>query len=317
MPDMPELSEAKRALLEKYLRGDRSQASTTASSIMRRDPITPLPPVLPVDPRVPLKVVQAGKVGVRPFFFLHGDWTNNAFFCYPLASNLGTDQPFYALEPYKLDDLRILPSTEEMAAAHIKIMRAVQPDGPYLLGGFCNGGLIAYEMARQLHAGGQRVDLLVLMDSIPARLGSFRHRLDTLGTFLRWSEARKLQAFLYIRHWYKHLQLSRKQKVEDFEFLKGVDPRLARVFPPADPLHLDYPGMFTWATATYEPAFYPGKVTLFWDEVETFRRAWWNDWAQGKDAEVETHIVSGTHITCRSDQIYSMGEQLRTCLETI
>src|SRR5207249_6921919 len=53
---------------------------------------------------------------------------------------------------------------EEIAAAHIKSMRAVQPEGPYLLGGWCNGALMAYEMARQLHIEGQKVDLLVLMN---------------------------------------------------------------------------------------------------------------------------------------------------------
>src|SRR2546426_110717 len=73
------------------------------------------------------------------------------------------------LEQYQFDGLPIPPTIETMAAAHIKSMRAVQPEGPYLLGGWCNGGLVAYEMARQLHAVGQAVDLLVLMD--PMYLG--------------------------------------------------------------------------------------------------------------------------------------------------
>jgi len=79
----------------------------------------------------------------RPFFFLHGDFRRGAFYCFPLARDLGSDQPFYALEPYSFDGLQVPPTLEAMAAAHIKLLRIVQPEGPYLLGGYCNGGLVA------------------------------------------------------------------------------------------------------------------------------------------------------------------------------
>jgi len=44
---------------------------------------------------------------------------------------------------------------------HIKLLHAIQPEGPYLLAGFCNGGLVANEMAGRLYAEGQTVELLV------------------------------------------------------------------------------------------------------------------------------------------------------------
>src|SRR5216684_2215700 len=99
------------------------------------------------DSRAPLVTVQVGG-SRRPFFYLHGEWGGGALYCLELARYLGPDQPFYLLEPYKFDGLSILPTFEAVAAAHLKTLRAVQPEGPYLLGGFCNGGLIAYEMAR-------------------------------------------------------------------------------------------------------------------------------------------------------------------------
>jgi thioesterase domain-containing protein len=52
-----------------------------------------------------------------------------------------------------------------MAARHIASLRTVQPTGPYLVGGFCAGGLVAYEIAQQLRAAGERVDLLVVVDT--------------------------------------------------------------------------------------------------------------------------------------------------------
>ena len=113
--------------------------------------------------RAALVVVQTGK-SKRPFFFLHGQWRGGAFYSRELARRMGPEQPFYLLEPYKFDGLAVPPSFEEMAVAHLETLRRVQPEGPYLLGGWCNGGLMAYEMARQLREQGQTVELLVMMD---------------------------------------------------------------------------------------------------------------------------------------------------------
>jgi hypothetical protein len=159
MSDTKELSEAKRALLEKYLRGDLPQAARTAGVGIQEAKAEV------ASPRERVVEIQVGG-SKRPFFFLHGHWKGTAFFCFPLARELGSDQPFYTLETYQFDGLPVPPTIETMAAAHLKSMRAVQPEGPYFLGGWCNGGLVAYEMARQLHAAGQTVDLLVLMDPI-------------------------------------------------------------------------------------------------------------------------------------------------------
>ncbi|HCI82956.1 MAG TPA: non-ribosomal peptide synthetase, partial [Ktedonobacter sp.] len=112
--------------------------------------------------RIPLVPVQAAG-SKSPFFYLHGAWDSDAFYCFQLSKRLGPDQPFYALPPYDFTGLQVAPSIEEMATAHIQAIRAVQPQGPYLLGGFCNGGLIAYEMARQLVMQGEEIERLVLV----------------------------------------------------------------------------------------------------------------------------------------------------------
>ena len=53
----------------------------------------------------------------------------------------------------------------EMAAYHIGKIRSVQPQGPYLLGGMCAGGVIAFEMARQLQTQGEKVAMVALLDA--------------------------------------------------------------------------------------------------------------------------------------------------------
>ena len=90
-----------------------------------------------------------------------------------LRDYLKPDQPFYALPPCGLNGYPVLDSYQAMAAVHLRELRAHQPKGPYMLGGNCNGGLVAYEMARQLIADGQKVDLLIL---IAATAGNLRFR---------------------------------------------------------------------------------------------------------------------------------------------
>ncbi|MGD9007815.1 MAG: amino acid adenylation domain-containing protein [Desulfobacteraceae bacterium] len=111
-------------------------------------------------------------VGIRPkkektpFFCVHpGD--GNVFYFTELARLLEARQPFYGLQAYGLEpDTEPLSDIREMAAKYIKTIRSVQPHGPYLLGGLCGGGTIAFEMAQQLKQIGEPVPLLVLFDSL-------------------------------------------------------------------------------------------------------------------------------------------------------
>src|SRR5437660_3850901 len=216
MSDTRELSDAKRALLAKYLRGELQEPLKTASA-------TSLPGATAAVQKYEGVTALNTRGTKRPFFFFHGHWAGNAFFCFPLAQGLGDDQPFYALDPYPLDHLRVLPSLEEMAAGHIRVIRSIQPEGPYLLGGFCNGGLIAYEMARQLDAVGQKVDLLVLIDSIPTRLTTVCTFIHRAGQLLGLAPGKQLDWFLRLQHFYRHW---RDGKADESVFLKQFDQRI-------------------------------------------------------------------------------------------
>ncbi len=158
-----------------------------------------------IHPSSPIVAVQASGTK-RPFFYLHGDYKSGAFYCLLLARDLGSDQPFYALDPPKFDDLPFPSSLEEMAATNIQLIRTVQPEGPYLLGGFCNGGLIAYEMARQLHTQGENVDLLLSIDPTPVGYGRLLYRMvNRFGNLLGLSQHKQHYLFLWLRHAYRYL----------------------------------------------------------------------------------------------------------------
>jgi thioesterase domain-containing protein len=87
--------------------------------------------------------------------------------CYAgLARELGADQPFYALQSPDHSQLPV-GTIEEMAGLYIREIRSIQPCGPYLLGGWSMGGLLAFEMAHQLIEQGEKISLLALVDSVP------------------------------------------------------------------------------------------------------------------------------------------------------
>jgi amino acid adenylation domain-containing protein len=97
-----------------------------------------------------------------PFFAVPGVGGNVLVFA-RLAKLLGTDQPFYGLQARGLDGKeKPFMRLEDMAAHYIDEIRAVQPHGPYLIGGTCTGGLAAYEVAQQLTAMGEEVILAII-----------------------------------------------------------------------------------------------------------------------------------------------------------
>jgi len=100
-----------------------------------------------------------------PFFCVHGAGGNIMIF-QDLCKNLGDDQPFYGLQAKGLDgESPPLTSVEAMAAQYLSEIEKVQPEGPYIFGGMCLGGLIAYEMAQQVQALGKKVAMVVLLDA--------------------------------------------------------------------------------------------------------------------------------------------------------
>ncbi len=102
-----------------------------------------------------------------PVYFVHGVGGGMFWGYSNLARHLGGDHPVYAFKSRGLEGLPEWPSIEEMAASYLADLRARQPQGPYLLGGYCFGGVVAYEMARQLEAQGAKVGLLALINCSP------------------------------------------------------------------------------------------------------------------------------------------------------
>ncbi|WP_439111427.1 type I polyketide synthase [Lentibacter sp.] len=115
--------------------------------------------------------MHQGEGGPRRPFFLVAGMFGNVLNLRHLAHLLGTDRPFYGMQARGLyGDQAPHRSIPEAAADYLKEIKAVQPRGPYMLGGFSGGGIIALEIAQQLEAAGEEVMMLVMLDTpLPQR----------------------------------------------------------------------------------------------------------------------------------------------------
>ncbi len=108
--------------------------------------------------------IKTGSPTKAPLFCMHAIWGNILFYR-NFAQYLETDRSVYGLQSKGLDgQYPLCTSIPEMAANYIQEIQRVQPQGPYLLTGFSLGGLIAFEVAQQLQAQGQEIQLLALLD---------------------------------------------------------------------------------------------------------------------------------------------------------
>ena len=298
-----------------------------ANEVLRRDDAGPAPAILPIQ--------EAGTK--TPLFFLHGDLTGGGFYCMKLSRRLGPDQPFYALPPLDVSEYAALPEIEHIAAAQLETIRAVQPHGPYVLGGFCLGGLTAFEIARQLEAQGETVERLLIIDATVRnrRLKTLRRWVEWVGARRGFSEQRRFAVFA---RW--HFLLARLERwwLMNLHEKWGVARRRVQnrwqrlvwhFWPPTvqsngsagagdwfDP-RWDVPLVFLWATAGYAPGPYHGPATLLLSSdltngkgEEDAPREW-----QKLIGTLDTHELAGSHLACITEHVDGLAESVRDCLK--
>ena len=147
---------------------------------------------------------QGGLIALRPAgarkLFLVHDGDGETLLYRNIAQRAPADVSVYGIQPTRLRNVPLAHSSiESMAATYLQSVRAEQPAGPYLLGGMCAGGLIAYEMALQLERAGESVERVLLLDSATPQalrwpMTGIAQRRSRLGEAL--AEARRGRAGL-------------------------------------------------------------------------------------------------------------------------
>ncbi|MEZ7002866.1 alpha/beta fold hydrolase [Streptomyces sp. AD55] len=105
--------------------------------------------------------------GGQPSFWVHGATGYSTWF-QNLSQALGPDYPLYAFQARGTDGSSMPQSLDEMVDHYVDCVRQVQPEGPYVLGGYSFGGLVAMRMAQRLHDEGEEIRHLVMFDTYPA-----------------------------------------------------------------------------------------------------------------------------------------------------
>jgi acyl transferase domain-containing protein/thioesterase domain-containing protein/NAD(P)-dependent dehydrogenase (short-subunit alcohol dehydrogenase family)/aryl carrier-like protein len=113
-------------------------------------------------------------------FWVHGGVGYAALYA-NLSRSLGPDYPFYAFQARGVDGKSIPHDFEEMIAHYTHCIRLAQPKGPYVIGGYSYGGLVAYEIARRMHLNGDKISRLVLFDTLPSVEEAFQIFLAQYG----------------------------------------------------------------------------------------------------------------------------------------
>jgi amino acid adenylation domain-containing protein len=243
--------------------------------------------------------------GKQPFFGVHTN-DGSVLFYRHLVPHLNPNQPFYGLQA-PLQDGKQIPFTqiEDMAAHYIKEIQTLQPSGPYLLGGFCIGGVIAFEMAQQLVAQGEQVALLALFDTFAPFPLSLRSRISLhFGYFLRLKPQEKLTYLL--------TRLGRRIKLLT-KTTQKIPARLYRN------IQRFYPSINSQKVNPYTPQVYPGRVTLFRASNQLPITYHLPDLGWGKLARegVEVHDILGAHtdIVLKEPSVSILAEELQACID--
>lgn len=236
-----------------------------------------------------LVIIQAR--GSRPPFFCVHPVQGTVLSYYNLARHMGSNQPFYGLQAEGLQETPPeYRSIETMAAHYIDRIRETRPEGPYSLGGWSVGGVIAFEMAQQLTRRGERVASLALIDSyVPKYSGEVEPLLeiDAAVAFLR------------------RLGLD-EERVEHFRHL-AFDAQVAFMLEQAqkaavvpDEITVNHALLARHignAMAQYRPMPYQGHTLLLKASESPHTQEPTNGWAPYVGSQLEARMVPGTHFT--------------------
>ena len=149
--------------IEKLCALVRKQTTPAPSLSQMRAPSRPLEPQSNLHSGV-LTEIRRG--GPRNLFLVH-DGEGEILLYLNLARRMPDDLAVFGIEPRRLAGVPLAHvSIEDMASFYLEEIRRKQPSGPYLLGGMCAGGVIAYEMASQLVRSGERVELVAMLDAV-------------------------------------------------------------------------------------------------------------------------------------------------------
>jgi thioesterase domain-containing protein len=237
-----------------------------------------------------------------PFFLVAGGFGGEAeLLVYAaLTRYLDSERPFYGLRIRGVDELVESPNVQRMAADQIAEILRVQPEGPYLIGGSCIGGVLALEIAQQLCAQGHQVGPLILIDSSFPSLGWYwRYRL------WRWWHLELVPLAESFRKNRAAFRLALKQKMGLAMLLP--EDRIER-----EKIRIGL--KYLRSLLRYVPKPFHGTIKLLLSEQPMMRDPTWM-WRNVARGGLDVQRVPGDHYTHLRVETALTGARLNDCLE--
>ena len=282
-----------------------------------------------------------------PLFFFHGDVLGGGFFSKTLAFAIGSDRPFHAVHPHGLQGDEIPETVEAMAAERLKWIRGRQPHGPYILGGYCNGALVAYQAARLLREAGEEVAPVLMLNADGSNL-RFRPlmRICAISSALRGEdEQEKRRRFLKIRDQMCNRQtlaryyasaaadlLKRPPKVQFLRLWRKARRVLRRFVPKSmrtspEPTAAPKPrhkeaimNVYDDVCRAHLPGYYASPIVLFWPRGQPVLGSCGPATGWEKICpQIEIVDVPGDHLSCvaESAHVTEIGEAMKKIIARV
>ncbi|MDZ8189167.1 MAG: amino acid adenylation domain-containing protein [Nostoc sp. ChiSLP02] len=272
----------------------------------------------------------------RPFFYIHTIY-GSLIYSLNLLSKLDADQPVYGLQAKGLDGIES-PHTcvEDMASHYIKEIKTVQPHGPYFLGGWCAGGVIAYEMAQQLYAQGETVELLTIFDAYPPKMIPSANKGVNSVSPIKIKLSRIHESVLSLKDMIKRscssfANLTFQQQIKSV--LEKINHRIENLIKenvyqfyvrknlplPSAFINLAVRDAIAIAYKNYYPTVYPGKVIFFRavEQTQEYTR-YLERWEELAGGGLEIHDIPGHHDSIMSEpHVRVLAEKLKVCIERL
>jgi acyl-CoA synthetase (AMP-forming)/AMP-acid ligase II/thioesterase domain-containing protein len=219
------------------------------------------------------------------------------FEAWHLAEGLGVEQPVFSVRMPEFDNLQSSHTIQAVAFRYLEILRRFRPHGPYVLGGWCASGVIAFEMARLLEAEGADAPLVVLLDarnvlSTSACRPRIADKLHFHINHLRPLPIAAMAAYVFARSrvlW--RLALKQLWNIS-YKVFAGLDSPL----PGYLHSHSNFLGV---ALRAYRPQSYRGRIVQFWaaDRQSGTLRQLEQEWSCVARGPVTCHEIQGNHIS--------------------
>jgi acyl transferase domain-containing protein len=252
-----------------------------------------------------------------PLFFYHGDFSGDGLYCGRISQRLSDDQPFYVLPPYRSEKPSLI-DIDEMVAHHIAVIRKHTPHGPYLLGGFCIGAIVALETARQLAREGEEVQHLLLIDFPQRNSAILRHLwpwANRLGNRLNWDVPKKVEFFdRYVGSLVRWTRLSARERLGAFGRRFGLVKADRRAGGGTPDLTRDFNfGVYFLAANNYtaEPTTIP--ATLYFAD-DSFSRSYREKRSSETFLSPTVEMLTGTHYSIITTNVSLTGDRMEQTL---